>query len=187
MKTYVNPCDPSSPANYLDSYGEGITGYAANWQVFGSSVWGYHNAVYPPLFNYPTTLSGIFDGTSNTIGVGERYAQCCKSSGTIYNSNSWAYGASEYSYYSFFSPVFANANLPQATGTAAMFQSNPTWNDLTTNGCQCDWTRLQAPRSSGILVGLMDGSTRLVSSSVSPTTWWNAITPKGGEIQNADW
>ena len=40
---------------------------------------------------------------------------------------------------------------------------------------------------AGILVGLGDGSGRLVSASVSPDTWAAALTPDGGEVLGSDW
>jgi len=36
-------------------------------------------------------------------------------------------------------------------------------------------------------VGLGDGSVRGVSSSVSSTTWWSAVTPNAGEVLGSDW
>jgi hypothetical protein len=41
--------------------------------------------------------------------------------------------------------------------------------------------------SSGCLVGMMDGSTRLVSVHISPTTWVRAIWPNDGFVLGNDW
>ena len=35
--------------------------------------------------------------------------------------------------------------------------------------------------------GLGDGSVRNLSSGISPTTWWYACTPNGGEVLGPDW
>jgi hypothetical protein len=45
----------------------------------------------------------------------------------------------------------------------------------------------QSYMSSGIQVSLFDGSVRNVTSSISPTTWANAMTPDGNDVLGADW
>jgi hypothetical protein len=64
-----------------------------------------------------------------------------------------------------------------------MFQVTPT----PYNGPACDPVRAQAPRSAGILTLLGDASVRLVSSGVSPNTWWAACTPANGDLLGPDW
>jgi hypothetical protein len=46
---------------------------------------------------------------------------------------------------------------------------------------ECDPTMPQTAHRSGIMVGLANGSTRLVPNSVSPATWYAAHTAAGGE------
>jgi hypothetical protein len=41
--------------------------------------------------------------------------------------------------------------------------------------------------AGGIIVGLGDGSVRLVGTSISPTTWANAIMPADGNVLGSDW
>jgi hypothetical protein len=43
-----------------------------------------------------------------------------------------------------------------------------------------------ACRSSGILVGMTDGSTTLLASEMEPNVWWALCTPMGGEVVNAN-
>jgi hypothetical protein len=38
-----------------------------------------------------------------------------------------------------------------------------------------------------MIVGMVDGSVRTVSGSVSPRTYWAAVTPDGGETLGNDW
>jgi hypothetical protein len=38
-----------------------------------------------------------------------------------------------------------------------------------------------------LLVGLGDGSVRLVNPNVSAATFWTAVTPAGGEVLGPDW
>jgi len=51
----------------------------------------------------------------------------------------------------------------------------------------CNPCMLQAPSAGGILVGLGDGSVRLVSTGISPATWSAAITPNDGLTLGNDW
>jgi hypothetical protein len=52
---------------------------------------------------------------------------------------------------------------------------------------QCDPTRLQALGPGGMLVGLMDGSVRNVSTSVSTDTLARAFVPNDGFTLGSDW
>ena len=52
---------------------------------------------------------------------------------------------------------------------------------------QCDPTRVQAMSSGGMLVGLMDGSVRNVSSGVSVDTLARALVPNDGFVLGNDW
>ncbi|HVS36313.1 MAG TPA: H-X9-DG-CTERM domain-containing protein, partial [Gemmataceae bacterium] len=51
----------------------------------------------------------------------------------------------------------------------------------------CDPRLAQTPHPSGMLVALGDGSVRTLSRGMSPTTYWAAVTPAGGEVLGADW
>ena len=51
---------------------------------------------------------------------------------------------------------------------------------------QCD-RGVPASMHTGVVnVGLADGSVRFVTSGVSTPTWWNALTPAGGEFLGSD-
>jgi hypothetical protein len=45
----------------------------------------------------------------------------------------------------------------------------------------------QSLNGAGIGVALADGSTRMVTFAVSPTTWSNALTPNDGNVLGSDW
>ena len=121
-------------------------------------------------------LDGVPDGLSNTIFMTEKVATCVRSRipgaqvGPYYNI--WAYGRTAWPEWN---PVFGY----EVVGPASKFQVQPTTEGATAT---CDPRFASAPRASGILVGLGDGSVRLVSSSVSPDTWWAACTPDQGEV-----
>jgi hypothetical protein len=46
---------------------------------------------------------------------------------------------------------------------------------------------LQGPSSGGILVGLGDGSVRMVSTAISQATWIKAVNPQDGQTLGSDW
>jgi len=176
VKTYVNPSDPSSQSNGLFTDGPwgtyGVTGYAANFQSLGYFLTTSNQKLM--------RMSSMTDGTSNTIFFSEKVSVCQRTSlpgnpgGPYYNI--WAYGRTAWRAWN---PVFAY----QITGPASKFQVNPT----TSASGTCDPQLASAPRSSGILVGLGDGSVRFVSASVNPNTWWAACTPDQGEVLASDW
>jgi prepilin-type N-terminal cleavage/methylation domain-containing protein len=190
VKTYLNPSDPSLPG---DNTYQGIahSGYAVNAQVFGivnanGSLLAFASG---PSWNGVAKIPSTFsDGTSNTIMAAEKYAHCdlTRPPAFDWNGTWWDYGwATDPTWY-LGSPFFACDYLgtyPNAIGPASLFQNNPTpW-----SGPACDPARAQAPRGSGILVLLGDASTRLLSPSVSATTWWAACTPAQGDIIGSDW
>jgi hypothetical protein len=123
----------------------------------------------------------VTDGTSNTIFYTEKVAVCQRAPlagnpvGPYYNI--WAYGRTNWRAWN---PVFAY----QITGPASKFQVNPTTQGT---NATCDPRLASAPRSAGILCGLGDGSVRFVNASVTPDTWWAAVTPDVGEVLANDW
>jgi type II secretory pathway pseudopilin PulG len=108
---------------------------------------------------YPASIT---DGTSNTLFFTQRYQLC--------NGDpcGWAYDAG-----TTWAPAFAYLSQGK-------FQTRP-------GGELCDSTLAQGLEADGILVGLGDGSVRLVADTVSPQTWWIACTPTGGEVFGPDW
>jgi prepilin-type N-terminal cleavage/methylation domain-containing protein len=171
VKAFVNPGDPSCPANglYVDAgYGTyGVTGYAANYQSLGYFLNDGNNRL--------RGMNSISDGLSNTIIMAEKPASCERPGGPFYNI--WAYGRTAWREWN---PVFAY----QITGPASKFQTQPTTRG---GAATCDPRLAGAPRSGGLLVGLGDGSVRMLNSSVNPDTWWAACTPDVGEVLGSDW
>ncbi len=51
----------------------------------------------------------------------------------------------------------------------------------------CDDRVPQTPHTGGMIVGLGDGSCRVVQGSMSPNTFWAAVTPSGNETLGTDW
>jgi prepilin-type N-terminal cleavage/methylation domain-containing protein len=192
VKIYLNPGDPSisGDASYL---GVSNSGFAANAQVFGvvgngSNPWTLVSTGSGPNLNgvarIPQTLQ---DGTSNTILFAEKFGRCNLSlpPGKDWNGTYWDWGWVYQPWY-LGSPFFAcdyYGTYPAAVGPSSIFQPAPNpW-----QGPACDPSRAQAPRSAGIMTLLGDASVRLVSTGVSPATWWAACTPSGGETLGSDW
>src|SRR5205085_7904217 len=89
-----------------------------------------------------TRIANITDGTANTIGFAERY-QMCNGHPTVWSHDQLYYWA----------PIFAYYNQGK-------FQMIPEQKD-------CDPALPQALRKAGIVVLMMDGSTRTVAPTVS--------------------
>ena len=51
----------------------------------------------------------------------------------------------------------------------------------------CNNQNLQAMDPSGCVVGLLDGSVRLVTPSVGGNTWFSACWPNDGLALGSDW
>jgi prepilin-type N-terminal cleavage/methylation domain-containing protein len=79
------------------------------------------------------------------------------------------------------SPLAANM-ISIGAGSKPQFQPSP----FTGPSSQCD-PRVTQTGHAAMQVGLADGSVRGVSSGVSGTTWWAAVTPSGGETLGTDW
>ena len=177
---YSCPSDPSAPpagaASDLVGNAWGTATYAVNAQVFCqvdaagvmSSPEGH--AVLPVSFP---------DGTSNTILLGEKYAQCFDSNYPA-GGNYWGYyftGGNLQPYH----PGFAVSWNAYSIGPQSKFLVQP----RPYNG-MCDPTMPSSPHPGGIQIALADGSTRFLSANVSLYTWWYLCTPAGGEVLPAD-
>ena len=139
------------------------------------------------------------DGTSKTILYAEKYARCTNPDMALPfrdGGNAWAFCTSPLFPWQpppmdppakALQPGFAIGALvargaPNAIGPNSIFQVDPT--PFLGN---CDPTRASTAHTSGMQVGLADGSVRNLSPSMSGDTWWAAVTPKGDEVLGSDW
>ena len=160
MKSYLCPSDPTTNPVQTWNNGWAVGSYAANDEVFGNGG-GSWDA------NGQTRMTDITDGTSQTIGFAEKYARC-NGSGDL-----WAHG----SWNPWWEPAFATW---PAQGPGSKFQIQPV-------GSQCNAVLASTSHTSGMNVGLVDGSVRSLSSGISANTWWAACTRNGGETLGSDW
>ena len=168
VKSYVSPGDPTAPANNLfpGNGNRGAVSYASNWFVFlgtESSTGNPNNSA--GTANIPRSFP---DGQSNTIVWEERYAACGG------YQHLWAedgQGGGPQAGTNYNSPTLWLTNLPQPQP----------------NTSQCQPQFAQAPYAGGTMVGLGDGSVRLVNSGVSQATWQSALLPNNGVPLGPDW
>jgi prepilin-type N-terminal cleavage/methylation domain-containing protein len=206
VKVFVCPSDPSAPSggqvtdstHFGGTYTLGVSSYAFNALVFCQSGINFTTPPTPngQAFNaqgYPRIPVDFSDGTSNTILVTEKLAQCANQ--TFSGGNYWAFCAHTspplpppmqipQPFYpgveiSFFTAFPGGGN---AIGTGSTFQLQPM--PYQTN---CDPLRASTGHTGAIQACLGDGSVRGINAGVSPTTWWWACTPAGGEVLGSDW
>jgi prepilin-type N-terminal cleavage/methylation domain-containing protein len=134
------------------------------------------------------TIGNIPDGTSNTVSFAERLAICNDATGSgranVNNLRDYAGGSTtlDSSYFNIntgigvaagASPAAANLPAPPQTGV----------NQVTcTNGMEPSTSH-----ASVMVIGMVDGSVRTVSSSVSQLTWYYACNPNDGMPLGSDW
>jgi len=167
INTYLCPSDMNNTPAPTWTNGWVVGNYAYNHDAFGNPNDGGNQT------DYPTRLAAAYpDGTSNTIGIGEKYANNCTANGQG-NGALWAHG----NWNPAWEPRF---NSYKYRGLGTLFQVSPT-------NAQCDSYRLQTIHSGGMNVALLDGSVRFVASSISTGTWWAACTPNGRDTLGSDW
>jgi prepilin-type N-terminal cleavage/methylation domain-containing protein len=168
IKIYLCPADPTTAPPATWGNGWVVGSYASNNEVFGNP-----NSPGNTSNDDGAKMPGSFpDGTSNTIGIGEKYARC-NGQGTLWAHGSWNPGWE------------ASFNMSPNRGPSSKFQVQPNPSPATTSSC--DYNRPSSGHSGGMNTMLMDGSVRFLSQNINPNTWWAACTPNGGEPMPADW
>jgi len=168
IKTYLCPSDPTTQPTATWTNGWVVGSYADNNEVFGDPNWAgwANNAVQASM---PASFP---DGTSNTIGVVEKYARC-NGQGNLWAHGQWNPG---------WEPRF---NSWANRGPSSKFQVQPSPNPASTSSC--DYNRPSSSHSGGMNALLCDGSVRYLSQSLDPNVWWAACTPAGGETLGNGW
>jgi prepilin-type N-terminal cleavage/methylation domain-containing protein len=170
---YYSTSDPTAN-NGLGYLGYGAGNVAVNFQIVAAPSKPFPDS----LINVrPTLTQSIPDGTSNTVFFATKNAICGQ-------------GGSEWAiivilpYYPPILPATDAAYfghvLPNSSGVGTTFQAQPT-----KAACNPDYAQGFSP--SGIQVGMVDGSCKTVSPSVSGLTWRNAVLPNDGQVLGNDW
>lgn len=157
-KKFQCGADPSAAGNGLVS-GWGYTNYLANYNAWTCKTkWSW---------DLPIPTSRITDGLSQTVMLGEGYANCDRRG---------RYALYAIDYHAFGIDWYRDAN----TTKYGMFQAAP-------KVTLCNNWVAQSGHQLGMNVCLFDGSVRFVLASMSTTTWDNALLPTDGQTLGNDW
>ncbi len=189
VKAFQCPSDPSQSGGLPTGMAQAAVCYAANFFAFGAAANTYPVASWN-WFGTNSIPASFPDGTSNTVLFTEKYAHCEYPPGSGTGGGSmWAhtgYNSGQSWWPVVMAPDFAKYNAQcYGPNAGALFQMRPT--PFMGGGAIRDFTRANSGHTSGVQVGLADGSTRSVNQGISPLTWWSAFTPSGGEVMRSDW
>jgi prepilin-type N-terminal cleavage/methylation domain-containing protein len=175
---YLSPDDPSVvPGGRYDFGGSwwGQTSFGYNFQVFGNAKgrgpdggWTYSTNRAFWFGKVRLGPTKIKDGTSKTVMFAEKFAHNGVWQRVRDGSSLWACE------WDLRRPGFAIPGYPSSTGPASKFQLPP--HEL------ASYRVASAPRGSGIIVALCDGSTGFIGNEIEPEQWWYALTANGGEV-----
>jgi prepilin-type N-terminal cleavage/methylation domain-containing protein/prepilin-type processing-associated H-X9-DG protein len=157
VKTYMCPSDYTMTPSLMLH-----ASYAQNGQVFTEGYWAKNTLRYP---------ASITDGTSNTIFFTDKLAQC--NSGNYPNNYwpDWGPVVSSYNEGDPTGPYYTPQIMPRMAGSVAV----------------CNGGISSSPHTGGIIVGMADGSVRVVAQGISAYSWWVALTPAAGDVFSTDW
>ena len=172
MKNLQCPSDPTLSGGYSALQVGNWMGssYAGNYMMFGtgrSTAWG---TSYISQYN----VGNIPDGASNTVGFAEKMSACGS------RGNLWSWPGGDWGSFHDWAPVFASQKDGGNWSNTPQIQPFP-WQTA------CDNTRPSSAHSGTSVVGLMDGSVRGVTASVSQATWILAITADDGQVLPSNW
>jgi prepilin-type N-terminal cleavage/methylation domain-containing protein len=163
---YMAPGDPTAPANGLWPNYRVSMGNLPNPGA-GVLSYGVNFLVFGNTNGGSARIPSTFtDGTSNTIVFAERFGQC-------------------QAYQHYWADDGLGCGPGSDPGSICVYVTNLP--DFGANMSNCQLLNYQAFSLAGIQVGLGDGSSRIVTSGISPTTWQAALTPSGGDLLGNDW
>ena len=168
IKSYLCPSDYSHSNGKYTNVDWAITSYVDNYYMFGSSL------TTPPAGGYTSgskyTIGNIPDGSSNTVGMVERFA--------VLSAYGWA-------------ALWAHPSDQAHWGWNQWSTTYGVWGTyLPQWGTRANQAHPYYPssgHSTTVQVMLMDGSVRGVSSGVSQTSWSYAVTPDDGQVLPGNW
>ncbi len=193
-KVFISPGDPSLADFEQVLLVNGTTGETEMRSLVPPTSYAANMTTFEGL---PNLYSSIPDGTSNTIAFAERYTRSYRFRDGVppqWASFSYIMGTPPNppgDYHGERRPSFADRawddTIPKA-GSSGTQGSRPNQRPFQVRPRlqEADATVPQSPFSGGLLVGMFDGSVRMVSESVSESVFWSAVTPNGGEITTLD-
>jgi prepilin-type N-terminal cleavage/methylation domain-containing protein len=224
VKTYQAPNDPSAynfinwqwPYTSSDAvFKQTLTSYAPNAQVFGQRApagFSFWAIAWNNAGGGTTKMTGISDGTSNTLAVVEKPMVTGSNqvavkdfavsgtggpNGVTFGANTWAVTDTPPEAVAFFG---YNCNDPRVSWDDTYGQwwlsscanvggdgneyYQPPQQRLVPS--QQDVHNIYAFNSGGVQALLCDGSVRVISTGISVPAWSAAVTPRGGESVSLD-
>jgi prepilin-type N-terminal cleavage/methylation domain-containing protein len=176
ISVFQCPSDPTIGNGVVG--GEGVTCYSINSAVFAPGTAGFATGG-GPIYG----IGNIPDGASNTIAFVEQVAAVPMSSGP--HCNWWAYPLTDPGGSNGSGPCYWPDAPPLAAPPYPLPQFNPSLNATSPNfanpALACGF------HPSLLMVGMLDGSVRPVSSDVSSLSWNCAIQPNDGMTFDSTW
>jgi prepilin-type N-terminal cleavage/methylation domain-containing protein len=212
VKTFICPSDPSSG---LWGYGANMTRQNGGKPPFGAANYAGNLMVFNP-YNPGTLLTAIPDGTSNQVIIAEMYQYCNgwyydNNNGTYGvpttkgatdgpawgfldayfqggSNNEAMYGGPTAAHFYYNGNGFRDCNRDyNQGGVTVQIQPLPDGPTPANGGRGCVDTTVQTGHTGGMVVGMGDGSVRIVGPGVSNKTWEEANYPIDGAVLPSDW
>jgi prepilin-type N-terminal cleavage/methylation domain-containing protein len=180
VPTLICPSDPTG-TNGLSPNGWNQSSYAPSIDMF-AAVYPYNAGkgavISCPQFN----VGNIPDGTSNTIGIVERFAGC-----PYYGWSNAAIYPMDFAYWGWNSngSAYGTGQSGGGWGRYLPMISPPIYNYANGVPPAHPWYPTTGPPVC--MVMLMDGSVRSVQQSISQNTWNLALMPSDGQPLPSDW
>jgi hypothetical protein len=185
-----------SPLDSSVESGPGVTNFAANLRVFSDlglktpeqrsispAPEGNDPETGKPWFYGSASVRSITDGLSYTIALVTQYSICGTAKGRNLFSNS-AGRKTNSPFFGYYAPLWPPLNDDGIENgrVGEVFQVAPA-----VDNCNPSYTPHTLTKESGMVVGVLDGGVRIVSTNVSPETWGRMVQPNDGKPIPPDW
>jgi len=145
----------------------GMGSYSASTPCFAGR---FPGSPTPSTSGTPQSTTGVISGTTTT----------CVYAMNQFSPNSPVTAQYPLGYMNQSAATYTNA-FSQLLNAPGGFQVAPRGNIL------CDARVPQTPHTGGMICCMGDVSTRTVAGTISPQTFWSAVTPAGNEVLGSDW